>query len=65
MYKCEKCGNKKTFVERNCYLTTIVLEDGEVVSSNDNFEDCIKVICFECKATSEDGDIKIGYINEN
>ena len=65
MYKCKKCGNKKTFIERNCYLTTIVLEDGEVVSSNDNFEDCIEVICFECKATSEDGDIKIGYINEN
>ena len=39
-------------------LTTIVLEDGQVVSSNDDFEDCIEVICFECKATSEDEDIE-------
>jgi len=60
MYKCKNCGNEKTFVERNCYLTTIVLEDGEVVSNNDDFEDCIEVICFECEATSKDENIKIG-----
>ena len=35
-----------------------MLEDGQVVSSNDDFEDCIEVICFECKATSEDEDIE-------
>ena len=58
MYKCKKCGNEKTFVERNCYLTTIVLEDGQVVSSNDDFDDFIDVICFEYKATSEDEDIE-------
>ena len=38
----------------------VLREDGQVVSSNDDFEDCIEVICFECKATSEDEDIERG-----
>ena len=58
MYKCKKCGNENTFVERNSFLTTIILEDGEVVCGHDEFEYCIEVICFECKATSEDEDIE-------
>lgn len=64
MYKCKQCGNDKTFIERNSYLTTIVLENGKVIESNDDFEDCIEVSCYECGATSEDGDISIGYKDE-
>ena len=59
MYKCKQCGNDKEFKERNCYITHLLLEDGQVVMSNDDFEDCIEVICAKCGATSEDENIEI------
>ena len=36
MYKCKLCGNSKEFKERNCYITHLFLEDGEVVLSKDD-----------------------------
>ena len=30
MYKCKLCGNSKEFKERNCYITHLFLEDGEI-----------------------------------
>ena len=59
MYKCKLCGNSKEFKERNCYITHLFLEDGEVVMSNDDFEVCIEVICAKCGATSEDESIEM------
>lgn len=58
MYKCKKCGNEREFIEYNVFETDIILQDGEVVCSNDTFQDCVEVICRKCKATTKDDDIE-------
>ena len=56
MYICNKCGNRKYFLEENCCETEVNLDEktGDVLSTFDKHQECCEVVCGICKASSED-----------
>lgn len=57
MYKCNKCGNDKSFEEQNVIKTYIKQEQDKIKETSDEFFYREDVICLECESTLNDGDI--------
>jgi predicted nucleic-acid-binding Zn-ribbon protein len=57
MYKCNKCGNEVLFEEHNVIKTCVRQEYDKIVNTSDEFFYREDVVCLECEATLNDGDI--------
>ena len=60
MYKCQRCGNKKYFIEHNCVKTEVTLSEttGEPTGSHDTFVCRTEVECGLCKGTLSEGIVR-------
>lgn len=59
MYFCRICGNKKHFTEHNLIETDLHIDEktGKIKCQCDHFQECTEVVCYECKASSNDGNV--------
>lgn len=58
MYFCKVCGNVKHFIEHNLIETELYIdESGKIIGQHDHFQECTEVVCGECKASSDDGNV--------